>query len=170
VDEETAIRRSERQRPGAGRTLYDAYRAELGEGATPLDVWVAVETDRVFRMPAIHLAEAQARHTPDVWMYLFTWESPMLEGALKSCHALEIPFVWNTLATPGSEGFTGTGPAADALAAEMHRVWVEFATTGDPGWERYDPARRPTRVFGPGSGIVDDPRGSVRRFWEPVPA
>ncbi|HXM58020.1 MAG TPA: carboxylesterase/lipase family protein [Candidatus Dormibacteraeota bacterium] len=170
VDEATAVRRIERQRPGAGHALYDAYRDELGAGTTPRDVWVAVETDRVFRMPAIHLAEAQARHTPDVWMYLFTWESPILDGALRACHALEIPFVWNTLATPGAEGFTGTGPAADALAHEMHSTWVAFARTGDPGWERYEEGRRATRVFGPGSGVAEDPRGSVRRFWDPVPA
>jgi para-nitrobenzyl esterase len=165
LDEETAVRRLERLNPGAGRSLYDAYRAELGSAARPADVWVAVETDRVFRLPAIRLASAQARHTPDVWMYLFTWESPVLDGALRSCHALEIPFVWNTLA-PTWDEFTGSGPEAEALAGEMHSAWIAFASSGDPGWERYEEGRRATRVFGPGAGTVEDPMGAQRRLWD----
>jgi para-nitrobenzyl esterase len=165
LDEATAVRRLERVNPGAGRSLYDAYNAELGGSARPADVWVAVETDRVFRIPAIQLASAQARHTPDVWMYLFTWESPALDGALRSCHALDIPFVWNSL-TPGSNGFTGSGPEADALAGEMNGAWAAFAGSGDPGWERYEEGRRVTRVFGPGGGTVEDPMGSLRRLWD----
>ena len=164
MDEATAVRRLERTCPGAGRTLYDAYRAELGDGTRPGDVWVAVETDRVFRIPAIELAAAQARHTPDVWMYLFTWESPAMGGDLRSCHALEIPFVWNTLAISGP--FSGGGPEAEALAAEMHAAWIAFAAGGDPGWERYEEGRRATRVFGPGGGLVDDPMAATRRLWE----
>jgi para-nitrobenzyl esterase len=165
LDEETAVRRLERANPEAGRSLYDAYRAELGVDARPTDVWIAVETDRVFRVPAIRLASAQARHTADVWMYLFTWASPALDGALGSCHALEIPFVFNTL-LPGSQAFTGSGPEAEAVAGEMHTAWTAFARSGDPGWDRYDEGRRATRVFGPGAGTVEDPRGSVRRLWD----
>jgi carboxylesterase type B len=119
----------------------------------------------VFRIPAIRLASAQARHTPDVWMYLLTWGSPALDGALGSCHALEIPFVWNTL-TEDAAGFTGSGPEAEALVADMHGTWASFATSGDPGWERYDEGRRATRMFGPGADTADDPRGAVRRLWD----
>jgi para-nitrobenzyl esterase len=170
MTDETAVRRLERTNPGTAESLYEGYRRELGASASPRDVWVAVETDRMFRIPAVRMASAQARHTADVWMYLFTWESPALDGVLKSCHALEIPFVWNTLSTPGSEGFTGSGPEADALAEEMHAAWVAFAASGEPGWERYDEARRATRVFGSGAGVVDDPMGAQRRLWEPVTA
>jgi para-nitrobenzyl esterase len=164
LSEEAAVRRLERVDPGAGRHLYDAYRADLGGGATPADVWVAAESDRVFRIPAIRLASAQARHTPDVWMYLFTWESPALDGALKSCHALEIPFVWNTVGAPGAGGFAGSGPAVEALAAEMHAVWIEFATSGEPGWARYEEGRRTTRVFGPDGGMENDPMAATRQL------
>jgi para-nitrobenzyl esterase len=164
LDEATVVRRLDRMHAGAGRSLYDAYRTELGANARPVDVWVAAETERVFRMPAIQLASAQARHTPDVWMYLFTWASPALDGALRSCHALEIPFVWNTLAS-GAEGFTGSGPKAEALAGEMHGAWTAFATSGDPGWARYEEERRATRVFGPDGGTVEDPQGGLRRLW-----
>jgi para-nitrobenzyl esterase len=169
MNEEAAVRRLDRATTGAGRALYDAYRAELGTNAQPTDVWIAAETDRVFRIPAIQLAAVQARHSPDVWMYQFTWESPVLDGALGSCHALEIPFVWNTLGIPGSEAFTGDGPEARALAGEMHAAWIAFAASGDPGWERYEEGRRATRVLGPGSGTVEDPQAATRQFWSLPP-
>src|SRR5215469_11864492 len=166
--EDVVVRRLERALPGRGRSLYDEYRSVLGASAAPADVWVAVETDRVFRVPAIRLAEAMAGHGGDRWMYLFTWESPAMDGALRACHALEIPFVWDSLAVRGTEAFAGGGPAAEALAKEMHAAWVAFARTGDPGWDRYDPTRRATRVFGPGTGVEDDPLGALRRLWEGV--
>lgn len=166
LSEETAVRRLDRTNPGRGRDLYDAYRSLLGSDARPRDVWVAVETDRTFRGPAIQLAEAHARRVPDTWMYLFTWASPALDGALGSCHALEIPFVWHSL-MPGSDAFTGGGSEARALADDMHAVWIAFATSGDPGWERYEEGRRATRVFGPGGGVVDDPMSARRELWQP---
>ncbi len=169
IGEEAAVGRLELANPGAGRSLYDAYRAELGAGCRPADVWVAVESDRVFHAPAVRLAEAQAGHTPDVWMYLFTWESPALDGGLGSCHALEIAFVWNTLGTAGSQAFTGAGPQAQAVADEMHDAWTAFASRGDPGWDRYREEGRATRVFGPGAGVVSDPMGVARRIREAGP-
>ncbi|MBO0684603.1 MAG: carboxylesterase/lipase family protein, partial [Candidatus Dormibacteraeota bacterium] len=165
LSEESAIARLERTNGGASRDLYEAYRSLLGGAATPRDIWVSIETDRMFREPAIELASTQARHTRDVWMYLFTWESPGLDGALQACHALEIPFAWNTLSVPGREGFTGSGAEAQALADQMHGAWIDFASSGDPGWDRYEEHRRATRVFGPGAGVVDDPERERRELW-----
>jgi para-nitrobenzyl esterase len=166
VTEDGVVRRLEHTGLADGRAMYDEYRSVLGAGAAPRDVWVAIESDRRFRIPAIRLAEAAARHTPDVWMYLFTWESPALDGMLGACHALEIPFVWNTLAVPGTERFAGAGPEADALASAMHEAWAAFARADDPGWERYETSRRRTHVFGPDGGVVDDPMAEARRVWE----
>ncbi|MBO0683233.1 MAG: carboxylesterase/lipase family protein [Candidatus Dormibacteraeota bacterium] len=165
LSEESAIGRLDRTNDGAGRRLYQDYRSLLGSGAGPRDIWVAVETDRMFRGPAIELASTQSRHSGEVWMYLFTWESPAFDGVLQSCHALEIPFVWNTLSAPGTERFAGSGPEAQAIAEEMHGAWVDFASSGDPGWDRYDERRRATRVFGPGGGVVEDPLKARRELW-----
>ena len=149
IDEAGVVRR-------VGQSLYDTYREAMG-AVSPRDIWVAVESDRVFRIPAIHMAEAQSAHTADVWMYLFTWGSPLLGGALGACHALEIPFVWNTLSVRGTDQFCGRGAEADALSSAMHEAWVAFASTGDPGWDRYESDRRATMVFGPDGGVVKDP-------------
>src|SRR5580765_4394943 len=54
--------------------LLRAYRAASPD-ATAQQIWLALTTDGVFRVPAIRLAEAQLTHGP-AWMYLFTWETP----------------------------------------------------------------------------------------------
>lgn len=185
LDEEAVLRRLERVRPGTARTLYDAYAAGR-PGAEPRDVWVAIETDRVFRIPAIRLADAHmARRIPairpadahvgrggDAYVYLFTWESPAIDGALKSCHALEVPFMWNSLGVRGTDMFAGGGPEADALADAMHRSWISFARTGGPNhngipaWPGYHPSRRATMVFGRERAVEDDPMGAERAVWD----
>jgi len=50
----------------------------------------------------------------------------------------------------------------------MHRAWVAFARTGDPGWESYDAGRRTVMRFDSTSGAVDDPDGAERRLWDGI--
>ncbi len=54
------------------------------------------------------------------------------------------------------------------LADTMHSAWVSFATTGDPGWPRYDLSRRATMRFNTTSHVIDDPRAWERALWEGV--
>jgi para-nitrobenzyl esterase len=54
------------------------------------------------------------------------------------------------------------------LADRMHRAWVAFATTGNPGWPRYDLTRRATMRFDTRSEVVNDPRSGQRELWEHV--
>ena len=106
--------------PDAGDALeaYKAARADRGDDLTPIELWTAIESDRVFRIPSLRMCEAQSARGTAVYDYLFTWRSPALGGLLGSCHALEIPFVFGTLTTPGVERFTGEGPEALALSRE----------------------------------------------------
>jgi len=144
--------------------LLGEYRALMPE-ATPQAVWSALATDAAFRMPAVRLADAQQLHGA-AWMYRFTWETPVFGGVLRSTHALEIPFVFDTLDQPGADQFTGDGPERAAIADAMHRVWIAFARTGDPGWPAYEPVRRPTMRFDREIQVLDDPDGEARRAWE----
>jgi len=50
----------------------------------------------------------------------------------------------------------------------MHRAWIAFIATGDPGWPRYDLDRRPVRRFGTPSEIVEDPSGPERGLWDGI--
>ena len=143
-----------------------AYRAASPD-ATPQQIWLALTTDGVFRVPAIHLAEAQLAHGP-AWMYRFTWETPAFGGALRSTHSLEIPFVFDNL-DRNTEGVTGSGPERQGIADTMHRAWIAFARSGDPGWPEYDKTRRATMRFDVKTEVLDDPQGAQRRAWENKP-
>jgi para-nitrobenzyl esterase len=159
----------------AGADIVDAYRSARlvrGEPVTGRDLWTAVTTDYVFRLPLQALAAGHAKYQPKTYTYLFTWESPFLSGMFGSCHGLEIPFVFGTVQDAGVQVFTGGGPEAEALSEKMQEAWIAFARDGDPScesvgsWPAYDPIRRPTMVLGPDGGIQDDPRRSERLIWE----
>ena len=72
---------------------------------------------------------------------------------LRSTHALEIPFVFDTLHQRGADKFTGNGPERAAIAAAMHEAWIAFARTGDPGWSAFEVPERATMRFG-GTGAA----------------
>jgi para-nitrobenzyl esterase len=133
--------------------------------ASPGAVLSEIATDWIYRIPALRLAEA----VPGSHVYEFGWESAV--GGLGACHALEIPFVFETLADPGVAPLAGPEPS-EALARAMHRAWVQFAATGDPGWPAYLPGRRAVARFGagmhPGLEVVEDPRGDLRELWDGI--
>lgn len=142
---------------GSGRAAVAVYRRRLPD-ASVSELWTAMATDKVFRIPAIRLAEAQSvaqsavqagtRSSQPVapgpgyagahggghatFMYLFSWRTPTLGGVLGSCHALEIPFVFANLDKPGAALFTGEGPDRAELARNMQAAWVAIARQGRP--------------------------------------
>ncbi|MBA2394480.1 MAG: carboxylesterase/lipase family protein [Ktedonobacteraceae bacterium] len=140
---------------------YRATRPEASAG----DVYEAILTDWFFRIPAIRLAEAHVKNNGRTYMYEFAWRSPAFDGQLGSCHALEIPFVFDTLAIEGMEVLLGDAPPQQTADA-MHTTWVNFATHGDPGWPLYDIEQRPTMHFDAHSDLLKDPRHAERTLWE----
>jgi len=138
--------------------------------ATPAQVLSAMTTDSVFRVPAVRLAEAQQKAGGQAWMYLFDWATPAFGGLLGSCHALEIPFVFDNLHQPGASMFVGDQPPAD-LARTMNAGWAAFARDGRPGnglgeWAAYEAGTRATMVLGDSIGVQEDPMGEERALWE----
>ncbi len=150
---------------GDGEQAAAVYRQRLGPDASPAALLLAARTDDVFRAPAARLAEA---HQGTTYSYLFQWASRV--KGLGSTHALEIPFMFNTLDRPGVELFLGEGHMPTALASRMHATWADFINTNNPGWAPYEPASRQTMVFDqPGaddvSAVVSDPLADERRLW-----
>ncbi|WP_270578027.1 carboxylesterase family protein [Caldibacillus thermoamylovorans] len=105
-------------------------------------------------------------------MYRFDWESQAFNGLLKSCHALEIPFVWNTFSKHGVENFTGDSPGQQELSKKIHNAWIAFAQNGDPNindlpnWPKYDLQNRTTLIFNSNCEVVHDPDREERIKWE----
>ena len=146
---------------GVPSGLAATYR-ERNPGLAAGEVLAAIITDHLFRIPANRVAAGHAAAGGRTWMYEFAWRSP--NHGLGACHALELGFVFDTL-TAEPDGLAGPNPP-QPLADRMHRAWVRFAATGDPGWKRFDPSARPVQTFdGPGDRIVEDPGGDVRELW-----
>ena len=159
---------------GDGRKLYDIYRAARearGELTTPYEIQTAAAGDELFRVPAQRLLDAQAQHSDQTWSYLFDWKSPMLDGALGSCHALDIPFVFGTHKIAAA--FAGQGVAASALAELTMDTWLAFAKTGDPStnnlpWPTWNPKTRQTVVLGQSARIEPNYRAEEVSAWQDI--
>ena len=157
-----------------GRSAYDGYRAARlarSEPAEPADIADAAGGDQLFTIPALRLADAQAAQQPATFFYLFDWKSPALDGALGSCHALDIPFVFGTYEDAAE--FAGDGPEAAELSERVMDAWIAFARSGDPSTEAhqfpaYDAERRPQLVFGENIRVEYDWRAEERALWTGV--
>jgi len=149
---------------------YRKARTSRGQLADPVDLWLAFQTDRMFRQHSVALAAAHAEGGNEVWMYLFTRASPVAGGLLGSCHALELPFVFGTLDGP-TEAITERDPAAERLSDRMQHAWLSFAREGSPGsvdgldWPRYDAQHRRTMQLGDEVQVIEDPESEERVLW-----
>ena len=134
----------------------------------PYDVMNAFFTEFVFRFPSRKVAEAQSRHNPNTYMYLFTYKTNTLGGNLGAPHALEIPFVFGTL----DDTEFGVYPKRDKnntkLSELMMDSWISFARTGNPNhdgileWPRYDTKNKFTLLIGENNKIEKDPLPNER--------
>ena len=159
------------------RQAIEAYRearSARGEATEPLDLLVAIGTDRMFRYHSLRVAASQASEQASTYMYLFTWASSAHEGRVGSCHALELPFVFGNLETPLGRLADTHRPEASILADRMQDAWIAFAKSGKPGhaelpdWPAYDAHRRPTMELGQECRVVEAPMEAERRFWAGV--
>jgi len=154
--------------------MYETYKkAREGNLSTdPKDITDAIITDFMFRIPTIRFLEAQFKHQKNTYNYLFTWESPMLDGKLGACHALELSFVFNTLNLPGMDNFAGQGPEAELLSQKIMDAWIAFARTGNPNhkglpeWQPYDIEKRATMALGKDCKVVNAAYDKEREAWD----
>ena len=113
-------------------------------------------TDERYVVRTERLADAHAAHAP-VWRsrydgpYTGMEDDPDPEFA-QYAHLLH-----------GAHGADGGGiwQGGEGLSAALHEAWGAFATTGDPGWPRYEPdGDRQAMIFGADAPHLAD--GPVR--------
>lgn len=152
--------------------LYRKERTGRGAGTDPVDLYSAIATDWTFRVPSMRLAAGHQGRLGRVFAYLFDWESPLFHGALGSCHALELPFVFGSCRHEFIGLLSGTGEEAEALSSAMRQAWVSFAATGDPssgpvgGWPVYEAGRRATKRLGATIETLEAPMEAERAFLD----
>ncbi len=161
----------------SARLAIVTYRgARLGAAASPSSVWSAIESDRLFRHPAMQLAEAQAASGARVFAYLFSWPSPVGGGALGAFHGLEVPFVFGTRRHHGLRRFVGGGDETKQLSHRMSDAWLGFAYAREPScpglgrWPVYAAPERRTLVLGTKSEVIEAPMEAERAFWDRLPS
>ena len=168
LDDAALERRLDRYGVGDQRQqILAAYRANRPDD-TNTDLYIAILTDQLMRVPSIRLAEDRiAGGSAPVYMFLFAWAA----GPLRSCHGFEIPFVFDNV---GGD-VMHSSPSRQQLADEMSEAWLAFGRTGDPShdgigdWPAYDLERRTTMIFDRGSSATqDDPWRSDRVAWDGV--
>lgn len=145
-----------------------AYRAAFPDASAD-DLYERVQTDWLFGMPSLHLAEAHLAGGGRAHVYELTWSAPAFEGALGACHALDVPLLFGTF----QEGlallqFAGAEPSEEALVLSdrFRSAWTAFARTGEPGWPAYDTVRRLVQVLDAEPAVVPYPEETSRLLWE----
>ncbi len=120
-------------------------------------------------------AEADVRYNwggaPE-YIYIFAKNSPIMDGALKSMHNMEISFVFDNIYL--GRHMTGTEKEAYKLADLMSDVWVSFAKDGVPNvkkltWEPYNPETKPTMVFDVQTKMVHEGDALLKEMAEQEP-
>ncbi|MFH9863873.1 carboxylesterase/lipase family protein [Streptomyces sp. NPDC017202] len=148
--------------------LVDTYR-RTRPGATFGELRSAIMGDALFGAGSRALADAHAgRSGSATFGYEFAWRSHALDGELGATHAVELPFVFDLTHLPrlrGAHALLGPDKPPSGLATRVHEAWIRFASTGDPGWDPYDPERRTTMRIDTEWTQNDDPRGQERQAW-----
>lgn len=112
-----------------------------------------LDIDATFRPGAVFQAnkKSQLEDAAPVYMFMFTWQSPVFDGKYKALHCMELPFVFDNIER--ARQMTGGGQEAHVLADKMSSAWINFAKKGNPNhnglpqWPEYNPENTSTMFF-----------------------
>lgn len=149
--------------PGGERRYRDGY-----PNAGPDELYELVHSDWLFRMPTLHLAEAQVAAGGRAYLYELTWQAPGMGGVFGACHGLDVPLTFGNLDHGQPAALIGNPPSpeAEAVSARMRAAWTGFAAEGDPGWPAYDLDQRLAMRFDTESSVARYPEELSRGIWQ----
>jgi len=162
----TRVKSAARADDAQAKHLIDLYKKGR-PGVSNIDVALILESDTRFRPAVVTEAELKSAQMAPVYMYYFTWRSPVRDGKLKTFHTLEIPFVTDNV--DNGTSMTGTGQDRYALQDKMSAAWANFARTGNPNhkglpnWPKFNATQRATMIFNNECKVVNDPNGEERK-------
>jgi para-nitrobenzyl esterase len=143
-----------------------AYRAAFPDTSAEY-LFELVQSDWLFRMPSLHLAEAHVAGGGRAHLYELTFPAPANGGSLGACHGLDVPLTFGVYGGLGGMLIGPTpSPETEALSARFRSAWTAFATTGDPGWPAYDTEQRLVQLLDTEPTVAAYPEEVSRRMWE----
>src|SRR5436309_1315725 len=153
------------QRYGAkAAVVVDAYRKAY-PNIKPVELlsrMLSVRTNAV-----IQAERKAAKKGAPAYMYLFSWQTPVLDGRPRAFHCAEIPFVFYNTDVSGFA--TGGTAEARELAAKVSDAWINFARKGDPNhsglpkWPAYSAEAGPVMIFDNTCQVKNDPDRELRK-------
>lgn len=102
-----------------------------------------------------------------VYMFWFTWQTPVLDGRPRAFHCAELPFVFNN--TDRAAAMTGGGPQARELGGRVSDAWIALARKGDPNhpglpkWPAFTAEEGALMVLDNKCEVRTNPDGEARR-------
>jgi para-nitrobenzyl esterase len=156
------------QLPGRNADAVIAGMRKLRPEATATEIYFTTTTELTGDRSYILASRKAAQGRAPVWIYRLEWETPIEGGRLGAPHALDLPLMFDTVAS--SPSIIGDAAAdAQKVADAMSSYWISFARDGDPNdaalppWPAYDDQHKTTMVFNVESAAKEDPIGDVRR-------
>ncbi len=94
-----------------------------------------IDIDLMFRRGTVEHANLKSENSKvPVYMYLFTWQSPVFDGDYKAIHCMELPFVFNNISL--CKEMTGGEKNSYVLAEKVSKAWINFARYGNPNHKK----------------------------------
>lgn len=123
-----------------------------------------------YEIASLRMANACRTHSP-VWAYRFEQAAASGPFVGWAPHASEVPYVWQTLDTPGIRAFFGPSPTeGPTLSADMNRRWCQFIKgdrpdgDGSSPWPMFDGTN--LLVFGEGRAMAGEVDRAEYALWD----
>jgi para-nitrobenzyl esterase len=145
--------------------IIAAYR-QAHPKAKPFDLFSFISTVSTRQNAVVQAELKAAQNAAPGYLYLFTWQTPVLGGRPKAFHCAELAFVFDNI--DRCANMTGGGPEARALAAKMSEAWIAFARKGDPNhsglpkWPTFTADKGATMIFDNKCEVKNNPDGLER--------
>ena len=143
------------------KTCYPDY--------TPTQIIAAVDSDTHFKLHMWNMLKSRPVELTNTWSYMFTWASPLYDGALGASHGMDIPFIFNNTSLPRVHIYTSDEPSNGVLGTEMSTDLLNLGLLGNPKWQPYDQTKRAIKIFNMPSSIAQSHEQStdniIYNFW-----
>src|ERR1700677_2215235 len=147
-----------------GQDGETAYRQSYPD-ADPETLFELVNSDWLFRMPSLHLAQAHAAAGGRTFLYELSYPAPV--GGLGACHAIDVPLLFGVYAGLGQLLFGPEPPAGAVRLGDLMRShWAAFAAAGAPGLARYSAGPRMTRILADPPDVAPYPERTSLHLWD----